>query len=665
MIKNERQYRITRAQADKFEIALRELEGSADDGRIHPKLRKAQIDALRSQLSDLRAEVEEYQALKSGKRKVPSMKSFADLPKTLIQARIASGLSQEELADRLGLKPQQIQRYEATDYSSASLARVSEVIQALRLRVEEDVLVPGTDLSLSHLLKRLSGIGFDRDFVVRRLLPRPPGLLGMSAEDAQEVPLEAADGLHRIYGWAPAALFGTSTLTFQSGAAATARFKLPARVRETSLAPYILYAHYLALLVAQATPQATTQQHLSSDPREVRQDILGKFGDISFETVLRYLWEKGIVVLPLNDTGTFHGACWRFHGRNVIVLKQRTRSAAKWLHDLLHEYFHAAQNPDLEEHPVIEESEMSDSRRTSPEEQAASTFAGDVMLNGRAEELAQECVEASNGRIEWLKKTVPRVAQKAGVRVDALANYMAFRLSLQGLNWWGAASNLQLDGGSVMCTPRELLLERVNLAVLNPIDRNLLLRALEPLVVAFAGRIGSGKSTISSGVAKALGWAHASFGDYLRTVARSSGLDESREVLQELGATLVSKSADDFCRAVLTHYQWSAGEPLVIDGVRHAEVVEALRSLVAPLELRLVFLDVNDNARFERLERVDESMSRHLAVVEDHSTELEVRGNLSSLANLRLSGEQPVGELVTTVVNWIHQGDGPTNQYAA
>lgn len=664
MIKNERQYRITRAQADKFETAIREIEGSAEDGRIHPRLRSAQIAALRSQLSDLRADVEEYEALKSGKRKVPLMNSLADVPRTLIQARIAAGLSQEELADRLSLKAQQIQRYEATDYSSASLARVSEVMQALQVQVQEDVLVPGTDLSLSHLLKRLSGIGFDRDFVVRRLLPRPPGLLGVSVEDTQEVPLEAADGLHRIYGWAPAAVFGESALTFQSGAAATARFKLPARVRESSLAPYVLYAHYLALLVAQATPQTTTE-HLSSDPHEVRQDILGTFGEISFETVLRYLWEKGIVVLPLNDTGTFHGACWRFHGRNVIVLKQRTRSAARWLHDLLHEYFHAAQNPDLEEHPVIEESEMSASRRTSPEEQAASTFAGDVMLDGRAEELAQRCVDASNGRIEWLKNAVPRIAQEAGVRVDALANYMAFRLSLQGLNWWGAASNLQLDSAAVICTPRELLLERVNLAMLNPIDRNLLLRALEPLVVAFAGKIGSGKSTISSGVAKALGWAHASFGDYLRTVAKSSGLDDSREVLQELGATLVSKSANDFCRAVLTHYQWSAGEPLVIDGIRHAEVVEALRSLVAPLELRLVFLDVKDSARLERLERVDESIPQNIALVEAHSTEFEVRGHLSSLANLRLSGEQPVGELVSTVVNWIHQGDGPTNQCAA
>src|SRR5437867_2108395 len=119
MIKNERQYRITKAQAEKFDAAIRNLEAAPQDKRVHPKLQKAQLDALRSQLSDLQKDLEEYEALKSGKRRVIELDSFEDLPRVLIQARIASGMSQEELAKRLGVKPQQIQRYEATDYISA------------------------------------------------------------------------------------------------------------------------------------------------------------------------------------------------------------------------------------------------------------------------------------------------------------------------------------------------------------------------------------------------------------------------------------------------------------------------------------------------------------------------------------------------------------------
>jgi transcriptional regulator with XRE-family HTH domain/dephospho-CoA kinase len=659
MIKNERQYRITKAQADKFEATIAGLQVAPENKRIHPKLQKAQIDGLRSQLADLRRELEEYEALRSGRRKVLELNSFEDLPRALIQARIASGMSQEELAKRLGLKAQQIQRYEATDYGAASLARVSDIAKAVGLQVKEDVLLPGGEFSVSNLLKRLSAAGLNPDFVLRRLLPRPADVgWGLEPDDENhEVALEAAESLHRIYGWSPAALFGSAPLDLQSTASATARFKLPSRVRETGLGPYVVYAHYLALLVVQGTPQIKAGA-LAADASEVRREIIGQFGELSFESVLRYMWSKGVVVLPLNDSGAFHGACWRFRGRNVIVLKQRTRSAARWLHDLLHEYLHAAQNPDLEEHPVIEEAEMSVHRRTSPEEQAASNFAGDVMLNGRAEELAQQCVDVAKGKVEWLKNAVPSVARAAGVPVDALANYMAFRLALQGINWWGTATNLQGDGLSLMCTPRELLLEQVNLGLLNPIDRDLLMRALEPLVLGFAGKIGSGKSTISAEVARALGWPRASFGDYLRTVAKSNGFGESREVLQELGASLVEKGAEEFCRAVLAHYQWNAGEPLVVDGIRHTEVVEALRRLVAPLELRLIFLDVDDTTRRDRLRQIDEDTPTKRQLVEAHRTEEQVNERLPALADLRLPGNQPVAQLVSTVVNWVHQGDG-------
>lgn len=142
MIKNERQYRITRAQAEKFEHAMAELVSAPDTPGVHPVLKKAQIDALRSQLGDLKAELDEYQALRSGKRQVLTLDSFDDLPRALVQGRIAAGLSQHDLAAKLGIKEQQVQRYEASDYQSASLARVAGVVRALGLRIQKDVLLP-------------------------------------------------------------------------------------------------------------------------------------------------------------------------------------------------------------------------------------------------------------------------------------------------------------------------------------------------------------------------------------------------------------------------------------------------------------------------------------------------------------------------------------------
>lgn len=67
MIKNERQYRITRAQTDRFSEALRKLDaGGTDQSESHPRLRALQKKALQSQLSDLEADIREYEALKAG-----------------------------------------------------------------------------------------------------------------------------------------------------------------------------------------------------------------------------------------------------------------------------------------------------------------------------------------------------------------------------------------------------------------------------------------------------------------------------------------------------------------------------------------------------------------------------------------------------------------------
>ncbi len=132
MIKNERQYRITKAQAARFRRAIVDTRSRHNQG-VHPVLRTAQIAALRSQLQDLKAELREYEVLRSGRRTISRLPLFADLPHTLIRARIASGLTQLGLARKLGIKAQQIQRYEATDYRSASLQRLAKVARALDL----------------------------------------------------------------------------------------------------------------------------------------------------------------------------------------------------------------------------------------------------------------------------------------------------------------------------------------------------------------------------------------------------------------------------------------------------------------------------------------------------------------------------------------------------
>ncbi|MGH9107125.1 MAG: helix-turn-helix domain-containing protein, partial [Acidimicrobiales bacterium] len=53
--------------------------------------------------------------------------------------------TQRQLAEALGIAEQQVQRYEASGYRSASLARISDVADALGLTITEEGHLQGRD----------------------------------------------------------------------------------------------------------------------------------------------------------------------------------------------------------------------------------------------------------------------------------------------------------------------------------------------------------------------------------------------------------------------------------------------------------------------------------------------------------------------------------------
>jgi HTH-type transcriptional regulator/antitoxin HipB len=137
MIKNERQYKITRSRAAEVRSAFSELQVAPLPDRLQPAMRELQLEALRGTLGDLEAELAEYDALHDAIRIEAS--GIEQLPTALIRARIASGLTQRQLAERVGLREQAIQRYEATDYAGVSFARLVDIAEALDLTIHYDV----------------------------------------------------------------------------------------------------------------------------------------------------------------------------------------------------------------------------------------------------------------------------------------------------------------------------------------------------------------------------------------------------------------------------------------------------------------------------------------------------------------------------------------------
>lgn len=145
MIANELEYKITKAEIAQFEQAIAALE--ADQPDTEAWMLDLQRSAMQSTLEELQAEVAEYEQLKgsaSGSTpQVLKVSSFSDLPSALIRARIAKGWTQTQLAERLGVRTQQVQNDEATLYQSASFARLTRIAKTLEVEFERAELKVG------------------------------------------------------------------------------------------------------------------------------------------------------------------------------------------------------------------------------------------------------------------------------------------------------------------------------------------------------------------------------------------------------------------------------------------------------------------------------------------------------------------------------------------
>jgi hypothetical protein len=183
---------------------------------------------------------------------------------------------------------------------------------------------------------------------------------------------------------------------------------------------------------------------------------------------------------------------------------------------------------------------------------------------------------------------------------------------------------------------------------------------LAPAVVGFGGAALSGKSFLSLGIAERFGWKRASFGDYVRSVAEGRGLAANRENLQAVGEELVAGDVQGFCSAVLTRAGWQPGSSAAIDGVRHMNVVNALRELVAPLPFLLVVARASQTTRTRRLNERKHSAPGILeadtvARISAHSTEREALAVLPAAADLTVNTDSGEVSVVEEVASWLRE----------
>ena len=137
MIQNERQYKVTQTKLKKLEQAAANVE--LEDLSLHPRQILSQKNSYNKIISTLKQDLAEYEELKSGRISIFQIESFNYLPTALIKARIASGMTQKELAEKIDTQEQQIQRYEANHYHAISFDRLMKVVGALGISFKHSV----------------------------------------------------------------------------------------------------------------------------------------------------------------------------------------------------------------------------------------------------------------------------------------------------------------------------------------------------------------------------------------------------------------------------------------------------------------------------------------------------------------------------------------------
>jgi len=137
MIRNEKEYReaAERIRQEKDRLAQQEAELKAMG--LGPAEIKRALDPMRSFHQQLEEEVVSYERLKRGE--FDEVLNLRGLGQLLISLRIAQGLTQRQLAKKLGVHETQVSRDERNEYHGITLERATKILEALGVEVRSQV----------------------------------------------------------------------------------------------------------------------------------------------------------------------------------------------------------------------------------------------------------------------------------------------------------------------------------------------------------------------------------------------------------------------------------------------------------------------------------------------------------------------------------------------
>lgn len=132
MIKNEKQYKISKRKLKELNVQIGKVENDLSQNPLRNQLI---LTSLNNARKEIETQIRQYESLRLKKNPVLKERQIADLPSVITEYKIAAGLTQKQLSHILGLKEQQLQRYEATGFKSVTFKNLLRFFDRIGLEI--------------------------------------------------------------------------------------------------------------------------------------------------------------------------------------------------------------------------------------------------------------------------------------------------------------------------------------------------------------------------------------------------------------------------------------------------------------------------------------------------------------------------------------------------
>lgn len=133
MIRNETEYREAVRRLEEERERLAQYKARLVEMRLAADEVQRALDPMRSFHEQLAEEVASYERLRRGE--LGELTNLHGLGQTLVALRIATGLTQRQLAEVLGVHESQVSRDERNEYHGITVERASRILDTLKVHM--------------------------------------------------------------------------------------------------------------------------------------------------------------------------------------------------------------------------------------------------------------------------------------------------------------------------------------------------------------------------------------------------------------------------------------------------------------------------------------------------------------------------------------------------